>query len=193
MSIIRRASSRVLELLERGADPGVVAGVSQVYGKDDAGTSQLFEQDGGGTVRQITPTPSKDYIFAFSEVSQAWNVVNQAAMFATAPASSGITFSAGTNFNNLQSGVTYLLFFQSQRNAGGTGGVQAFQWFDITGAALIPMAGFSTPVSSSSPGSNTMQSIAIFTPGALSSVQVRLTSTQGGLSPRRFAWIEELP
>jgi hypothetical protein len=44
-----------LTLTEQAVDPGATANAGKVYTKDDAGTTELFYQDSGGTVRQLTP------------------------------------------------------------------------------------------------------------------------------------------
>lgn len=54
-SIVRRAASKLLELIERGADPGADPDRVRLYGKDASGSTHLYAQVDDGSVYQLTP------------------------------------------------------------------------------------------------------------------------------------------
>lgn len=55
-SIVRRAGSKLLRLIELAADPAAEPDRVLVYPKDVAGVSQLFARSDNGVVHQLTPT-----------------------------------------------------------------------------------------------------------------------------------------
>lgn len=74
-SIVRRASSKLLRLLQRAADPGAVASQVQLYTKSLDGVSQGYAQVPDGRVYQITPPFFSQYAVVANAAVQTLRIV----------------------------------------------------------------------------------------------------------------------
>lgn len=98
----------VLELPEKGSDPGATANTGKVYTKDVAGVTQLFYQASDGSVAQGTPVLPNPGSIAFSDRT----ILFTAGPGGTIPSGSANTpvniFSSGGDEASLAANSTYM-------------------------------------------------------------------------------------